>query len=179
VSLSVSCFVTAVVSTSHAGFVVFVLVLRCAAQDGKVLEEARTTLATEEIRTPSEASPETCDAEDEDEEVAATSGAASISEPTIIGEEYGQSRLESCSSVDAASVRVDLLRGAVDARTRRTRKSRRSQLPPPPNSVQAATKKTVLSPSTVPPLTITLRYVLLTQPSGSISLLCLYNSRIV
>ena len=37
------------------------------------LEEATTTLATMEIRTPSDASPGTSEAEDEDEEVAATS----------------------------------------------------------------------------------------------------------
>ena len=60
-SLSVSCFVIAVVSTSRATF--------------EVLEEATTALATMEIRPPSDASPGTSEAEDEDEEVAATSPA--------------------------------------------------------------------------------------------------------
>lgn len=68
------------------------------AQNAKVIEEARTAVATGEIRTPSIASPETSHAGDGDKEIHEGSPTARTSESLSSGEEYVQSSSECYSS---------------------------------------------------------------------------------
>ena len=170
VSLSVNCFVTAVVSTSHAGFVVCVLVLQICGAWWQSLGGSQNS--------PSniwDYNPLRCKCWNmwcrgrrwgSSGDIWCTKYLWANNQwtriwPNQIGRvQHGQCGLSPSRSAESG----------VDAPTLFTRKNRRSQTPLPPNSAQAATKCTVLAPSTVPPLTITLRYVLLTQPSGSISL---------